>query len=221
MKELIQITDDMNGYGYPWVWNTIPFHYDSTCPVCGNPAYEDGWYPEREVMCETEKGTRYPDALANISHLIIVSDRVLHGFYDHGVTGFTPFPIVIGARSKKLQDVNPPVYWHLRVDGRCELDLEAMGTKVTVFCNRCYYSELEKVEGFGFIVKEGTWDGSDLFLCEYRDRYQFCSPKVFELAKQFQWTNFEFTHAEDISDINHFPRVIPHIKGKKPPLWKR
>ena len=221
MKVLIQITDDMNGYGYPWVWKTIPMRTESICPVCGQRAYAEGWYPAREVICETEKGTRYPDALANISNLIIVSDRVLRGFYDHGVTGFTPFPIVIGPRSKKLQDVIPPVYWHLRVDGRCELDLEAMGLKIPVFCDRCYYSEIEKKADYGFVVKEGSWDGSDLFLSKDRSNYVFCSQRVFDLAKKFQWTNFEFTHAEDISSIKHFPRTIPYIKGKKPPTWER
>ena len=172
-------------------------------------------------MCETEKGKRYPDALANISNLIIISDRVLQGFYDHGVTGFTPFPIVIGARSKKLQDVIPPVYWHLRVDGRCELDLDEMGVVVTEHCKRCYYSYLEKASGYGYAVKDGSWDGRDLFISPLNDRKKFCSPRLFELVKEFQWTNFEFTHAEDIYDTGHLPRTIPYIKGKKPPPWER
>ncbi len=158
-------------------------------------------YPRRLLEVEVEGGVRYPDVLGNAEFLLIVSEAVLDDWRRGGVTGYRAHPLrIASAKGKRIQEVKPPVYHHIEVTGRCELDLDAMGVTIVSVCPLCGYWKLRPMTGVPFVVKPGTWDGSDLFASAPYWRAQMCTDKVLRLAGENRRTNFRFVPLEKCGD---------------------
>jgi hypothetical protein len=144
----------------------------------------------------------------------------------NNITGYKKYPApVIQATGSKIKQRTPPPYYHIQVTGRCELDLEAIGIRIVTLCPKCGYGREEFLVDdphrdqenpfgfFPFVIKEETWDGSDLFVSELFDRHIFCSQKVFDLAGLNRRTNFRFTLPEDSGIDDN--RDIDYIKAAR------
>ncbi len=187
--------------GWTWAWSLIPRldTISSVCDVCHIGRLYPGRYPERSLGVAVEGGTKYPDVLGCGSYpLLIVSAQVIADWKKNDVSGYREFLLTVTkSQGKKIEVVTPPQYFHIEVSGRCLLDLEAMGVDITYQCPKCGYTRKNPTNGFPFIVRQETWDGSDLFISELFPQSVFCTQKVFDLAASNRRTNFCFKQPGD------------------------
>ena len=205
---------DNSVYSPQWAraWKIIPSltTLGVLCDVCGKGRLYPDRYLERPLTTEIEGRAKYPDVLGCAAPLFVVSEHILGDWMQNDISGFKPFPLhVIKPANLESENALPPNYFHLKIMGRCQLDLEAMGIQITYVCPKCGYrnedlttlpssnEDFDPFNNFGFVIKEDTWDGSDLFVSELFDGVKFCSERVFHLAGLYKHTNFRFLLLED------------------------
>jgi len=147
--------------------------------------------------------------------LLIVSEKVLNDWNSANVSGFEYYSVGINKiNSEKLKDKEPPKYFHIIVTGRCELDLDKMGIKIKKKCPSCgkVFFDKEPWEMNKLIIKESTWDKSDLFISELFPAIYLCTEKVIITACQNKHTNLEFIEPKDALTIMPPPKTIDYLK---------
>lgn len=194
------LTDNTNNSrGWAYAISIIPKSELITinCPECGTRVS----YPSGEFDVVIESGSKYPDNLQCGAYpFLIVSEKVVSDWESNGVTGFEKLKVNIAkANSEKLKNIEPPQYYHILVKGKCELNLKEMGVTLVKTC-KCGKKNFEPVTGFPFVIKEETWDGSDLFISDLFPRVYFCSEKLIYLAGKNKRTNFLFQAPEAMSE---------------------
>lgn len=167
------------------------------CLECGSV----GSYPKGEFKVDIEGGTKYPDILLCGEYpLLIVSERVVDDWKKDRVKGFDYYRVEINKIfSKRLTAEEAPIYYHIVVNGRCELDLGKMDLNIKHKCKTCGHVTFDKPtwQANKFVIKESTWDGSDLFVSEIFPRIVICTEKVIVNACRNKHTNFLFHLVED------------------------
>jgi len=192
---------------WPWAVTLHPrlSEISASCDVCNIGRLYPEKYPERSFTVDVEGGSAYPDVLACGAYpLLIVSEAVIEDWESQQVTGYEKFPVNIGrVEEVKNKLANPPQYYHIKVNGRCLLNLNAMGVEVAFHCPKCGYTEIRNrpLMGCKFVIVSATWDGSDLFVNPYFPAVVFCSRRVFELAGQNRRTNFRFELPEKMDEF--------------------
>jgi hypothetical protein len=137
-------------------------------------------------------------------HPIMVSQRVVTAFQQHGITGCQPKAVeVIKKASRRLDVRTAPQYYFLEVTGRIGVTVPG-------------YTERNEVEPdlAGKLAK--AWDGPDVFgepPSELGRWALFCSEKVFELARTQRWTNCGF---QPLHYFAPFHRRYLHYKSGLP-----
>ena len=200
--------------GWPWAGKLYPHpcKTGTLCPLCGKGILYPGRYPAYPITAGIEGGTAYPDVLGCSNPLFVVSQSVISDWEAANVTGYKQHPfLIVRAKSSDSDLAMLPRYYHIEVTGRCQIDLEAMGIEVTFYCPTCGYRKEERIvqneveddpfDIYPFVIREETWDGSDLFVSELFERNVFCSQKVFDLAGLNERTNFEFKLPENYAEL--------------------
>ncbi len=175
-------------------------------------------YPSEPIGTIVERGSKYADMMENTAFLPVFRVEVLDAFRAAGIGPFPEYPFEIVRASKKLRELGAPEYRHIRVDGRVELDLKAMRVR----WERDRTGKLaptDAKDGLRFLIKPGTWDGSDLCRAPHYQNIIFCTERVWRLAREHQWTNMRFEVPEDISRTGLHPRVVEYRakRGILPP----
>jgi hypothetical protein len=179
---------------FPWAYSITPplATIGQRCNVCTNGYLFPGWYPDAPLTVSVNTGRKYPDVLGCGAYpLLIVSQAVLDDWSAVGLRGYEAFPLSVRAEPGAPR-LAAPIYYHLKITGRCELDTDAMGIKVLFSCPRCLYREIEPITDHALIMKRDTWDGSDLFSSDLFPMVTFCTESVQKLATQNSRTNFRF-----------------------------
>lgn len=185
---------------HTWAFSLIPriSEISALCDVCGHGGLFPDWYPERPFSVIIGKGKIFPDILGCGAYpLTILSERVLATWSSLGLGSYTAFPLDVIVEPSSGRPTPPP-YYHIKITGRCELDLQAMGVTITYTCPKCHYNEIEPVFGYPKIIKRETWDGSDVFASDIFPMAPLCTSRVVELAKKHKWTNFRFEPMDGI-----------------------
>jgi hypothetical protein len=185
---------------FAWAFTIVPrlSEIGELCDVCGKGRWYPSWYPERPLSVIIGKGKTYPDILGCGAYpLLILSERVLTTWDSLGLGSYSAYPMNIISEPAGKRPTPPP-YYHVKITGRCQLDLEAMGLKVIYRCPKCDYSEVVETKendpraGLHQVIKPETWDGSDVFVADINPRGPFCTGRVAALAERNKWTNFRF-----------------------------
>ncbi len=182
--------------GWTWAHNLIGFYEKSTrCDVCGRGNLFPDYYPEYPLSVEVEGGTQYPDILGCGAYpLFIVSENVIKDWEVRAIRGYEKFALsVVKATGKKIKDIVPPSYYHIKVTGRCNLDLEAMGLEIIQHCPKCLYTRADPMVHDRYIIDAKSWDGTSLFISELFPSKICCTQDVLDLASVNKRTNFRFT----------------------------
>jgi hypothetical protein len=190
--------------GWTWAASLLPrlSSVGRRCNACGRGPFFAGGYPSLPLGIGVEGGTKYPDVLGCGSYpLLIVSQAMVDDWRGGGVTGYELFPVtVVAAKGPRIREQGPPPYYHVRVTGRCRLDLKAMGMRVTSTCRACGSREYVPVVARGCVIDERTWDGSDLFVSDLSPAITFCTQKVYDLASLNRRTNVRLVPPERCGD---------------------
>ncbi len=152
-------------------------------------------YPSGAFNVIVEGGSKYPDILKCGSYpFLIVSEKVVSIWYNADIKNFIIYPVGISqVNSKKLEDIQPPKYFRIEIEGQCKIDLEASRLKVIRHAPKCHYLVTKPSTPAGFIMKANSWDGSDLFRdSNLYPRVNFCTQRVLNLASKYKLTNFRF-----------------------------
>lgn len=164
------------------------------CPKCGRTRIN---HTNRNISLLIEGKGKLPDYLMCGHYpFMIVSDRVLKAWEKVEITGYTSFPIeLIDQQMEEIQNVQ---YHNIIIDGRAELDFDKMGIKIIKICCKCGAVEYNKhAWEFGVaIMKEGTYDNSDLFVFKYFEASPVCTEKVLETVYINKLSNFVFNSYE-------------------------
>jgi len=189
--------------------------YLDSCPECKRSIFNR---ENKDLSLVIEGKIKLPDyLLCGHFPLFLVSQKVIEKWEENNMTGYEAFPI------KKLLDKNgndlatDVQYFNVIITGRVELDFEKMNVFIKYQCSMCggigggiEYNK--KVWEFGEkIIKQGTHDGSDLFVAKYFESTPICTSKLLEIVYKEKLTNFEFSHHE--SDVT-FPKLPPAINLK-------
>jgi len=135
--------------------------------------------------------------------LTIVSDKVLKAWENEGVTGYESFPVKL-VNSEQIE-IDDQQYHNITIMGRAELDFSKMGVTITNICDVCGGVEYNK-ETWEFgpaIIKENSYDNSDLFVCKHFISAPLCSLKVLKIVYESKLSNFYFENFETSFMIGH------------------
>ena len=162
----------------------------SKCPKCDRTRYN---YANRELSLLVEGKGKLPDYLMCGHYpLMIVSDRVLTIWEKEGVTGYTSYPVVLV--DQQMEEIINAQYYNIIISGRAELDFTKMGVKIKKVCSKCGAVEYNK-ETWEFgeaIMKESTYDKSDIFTYQFFEASPACTKKVLEIVYRNKLTGFRF-----------------------------
>ena len=128
--------------------------------------------------------------------LTIVSDRVVYIWGVNGITGYESSPVkLVDKRGKEIVGIR---YYNIHVTGKAELDFEGMGLEFQNICTKCGFADYAEKEGNNWgpghdVIKENTYDGSDLFTFKHCEWVSMCTPKVRKIAHKYKLSNFKFS----------------------------
>ena len=166
----------------------------SNCPKCGRVRFNDS---NRKLSLLIEGDGAMPDLL-HCGHfpLTIVSERVLSAWEGARLSGFESYPVNLFFEGGK--EISHPQYYYIVITGRAELDFQKMGVEITGTCDVCGVVDYDRPTWeFGeAIMKDESYDGSDLFVFKYFESSVTCSIKVLETVYRKRLTNFRFSEFE-------------------------
>lgn len=185
--------------GFTWAASIRPRSeiFRRVCPEFGIVAQ----YPSGKFDVVVEGGNRYPDILGCGAYpFLIVSESVVNAWHDAGILCFQYYIVNVAqvrSKSKQLNEMIPPHYYRIEIDGRCEIDLGASGLEVVRYAPECEYLATNPSLATGFQMVAGSWDGSPLFRDPlHYPRVSFCTQLVLDLARTYRFTNFRFEPME-------------------------
>lgn len=179
---MYQLSTDMaNKYAYLKKLLKGNVYLRKTCPYCGNDSeWDDSIY--ENLVFEVSGNKIFPDKIIYGGHpgLLIISQKALMAFESEGVTGYSPFPVTLCQKGETLE----VQYYVLKVEGKAEFNYKKMGCKPKFYCKECNYAELDRTNFDRTYIKDGSWDGSDLFLTD------MCTERVLDIIKKYKLTGF-------------------------------
>lgn len=163
------------------------------------------WIPQRlphegeEINCHAwfeNARKRWPDALSVGGAIQLVSRRVYKTFESEGLASYRVLPLEPAPRHSGLpKGMEMPAYVALLHNPGLEIEWEYLD----VTPNRNPRLRLMNRRWKGWVPKEDVWKGFDLFRVE--DGPACCTRRIIELARQHNWTNFEFKPLEVRRDM--------------------
>lgn len=157
----------------------------------------------RNIDLLVEGKGKYPDILL-CGHwpVLIVSDKVLKKWKENNISGFHNYSVRLFRSNGEEIPTDQAFYHHIIITGRSELNLEMMGVQIISKCGECETVKFNKgTWEFGTpIMKQNSWDGSDLFSFNYFHSSPLCGMKSLELIQNNKLTNFSVTRMEDMFD---------------------
>lgn len=179
--------------GYTWAYKIIPKSeiYENICQTCGKITR----YPIGEFDVVVEGGSKYPDVLGCGEYpFLIVSEDIINDWIGAGITCFAKYCVGISeSKGSKIQEIEPPQYYRIEIDGRCKINLKDSGLEIKRSCESCGDITTTPLTAKGFRMQSSSWDGSDLFRdIELYPRVNFCTEKIAQLAGKNKRTNFRF-----------------------------
>lgn len=189
--------------GYPWI-NHIQtgLIIRDKCRSCGVRLCQ----PEGNirVTLEPTKGTRWPDVLGCGAYpLFIVSSNTIDAFQKAGISNLLMGKVeIFGSLPNKLQSHTPPNYFWIDGNqlGGAELDFDASGFVGVKFCPECKNRthdigatyDRQRSGNWPLVIKEGSWNGLQLFTTNLSPTAFFCTATIVEIAQIYKLTNFRF-----------------------------
>ena len=180
----------------------------SNCPICGRTRFN---HANKDLTLIIEGKGKLPDyLLCGHFPLIIISHRVIEAWGKYQIGGYESFPIrTVNAQGVEIcREIQ---YQNVIITGRAELDYKKMDVKIVKECSMCGGVEYNKdTWEFGTtIMKEGSYDNSDLFAFKHFEMAPLCNLKVVKIIYEMKFTNFGFRNID-----NKFNFFAPKIDAK-------
>lgn len=175
--------------------------YDKkSCPFCGKYTVISSY---ENLLFEISSGKVFPDNImyGGYPGPLFISQKALEAFEKEAVTGYNAFPISI---YEKREQVNYQ-YYVLEVYGNAVYNYKKMGCKPDFYCEKCGCVKLKKTSFENTYIKEGSWDGSDLFL------ENKCTDRVVGVIKKYKSTGFMAT--DIVHSMNPYLEYSQYIKS--------
>jgi hypothetical protein len=126
---------------------------------------------------------------------LLISQRVLHLFDQHHVTGFEVKPAKVSfSTASKTQ---PPDLFELVVSGWGGLAAPAAGASLVESCPACGFKQYAIAEP-SLLIDPAAWDGSDLFFVWPLPGYRFASDRLAGILRQEGVSGLELIPAAEI-----------------------
>lgn len=156
----------------------------------------------RETTLMVEGKGKLPDIiLCGHYPLIIVSEKVLDAWEKEYLTGYDSF--IVKLINSEMVEISKEIkYYNIIITGRADLDFEKMGIKIISKCSECGQVKFDK-ESWEFgtaILKEGTYNNSDLFVLNHFEGVPLCNKKNLEIIYKYELTNFRFEKIDTMFD---------------------
>lgn len=164
------------------------------CTTCEHRGQKQPVGPIELVL---DPGTGYPDILSCLRDLplLVVSQRVVQVWWEAGIQGFEAFPATVIQVRGFSADRTIPDYFYVRVTGRGQLDEALTPIKRCPACGDVLFDPTLK--NAGYVLKEGSWNGFDLFATDEFPQVTLCTERILKLAGQHRFTNSRFTPAAE------------------------
>ena len=195
--------------GYTWAWSLKP-RPPGLLLRCKKCTAGLSTYPKHPLGLSVEGGVKYPDILGCGGYpLLIVSQNVIDDWEKAGITGYEKYEAnIVEANGKRIRDLKPPQYYHINITGRAQYDMDAMGFRCEVVCNYCGHTRFvdsnnEMNIPSPTIIKEGSWDGSDMFAADITPGRSFCTEKILFLTGMNERTNCRFVPLDDNDPVSN------------------
>ena len=187
-------------------------HYEEYRVPCScGSRYKKKAFKAIDVIIEG-KGS-YPDFLfCGHYPLLIVSDKVLNLWNENEVSGFQSYPVRIFRAGCLETPQTEASYHNIVITGRNSLDFEQMGISIVSQCPKCGYTKYNKrTWEFGQpIIKDGAWDGSDLFVFERFEASPACVLRNLKIMYENKITNASIRNLSSFFNVGD-----PDLKLKK------
>jgi hypothetical protein len=195
---------------------------EQICSVCGKKltAQKNENYYDRPMEALLDKsGNNWTNIIGSGERpfFTVVSQRTLEIWEKEGIGTFPAFPVTLLPPYPKKMTEPPPMYYRLdykKMEG-VEIDLVASGfvdVKVNSICGHYFYnnaksSALSESQITPFILREDTWNGTNVFRPKYLVGYMFCTEKVVDCAAKYKMMNFQFIPLEIAGSATAFRGV--------------
>lgn len=186
------------------------------CSVCRREWVKDLLLDEQVQLTIALSGSRFPDFLGCV-YTELISEKVREVFIKKNITRYHLGEIqILSANTISLKDkkelrrdglqikniaVEPPNYYRLFIDGKAELH-EKSGIVLVEKCEVCGYQKYRPKDKNNFFptlyLKDGSWDGSDLFRVKEFPAVVFCSERFVEIYKKNNLTGLLFDKVDII-----------------------
>lgn len=229
----------MNTRNYsPWISEFVNKEdyciIEHSCSICGLKymAQRSESYYDRPMKALLYTGNRWTDIIGSgeRSFFTIISQRVLEIWESEGIGKFPSFPVTVIPPYKKMTEP-PPMYHRLdykKMEG-AELDLEVSGFISPKYCEVCQthsydWIQSDRMKNFKitpYVIKEGTWNGDNVFRPSYPEGFMFCTEKVVDCAAKYKMTNFCFTPLEIAHSAVSFRGIDYTVKNWRKKMEKQ
>ena len=213
------------GFGTKWTYGEVmdPVIYGDSqnCPVCGGPVSKLKWLPPHFVKLSSGKPQKWSDFVWGAGFPLLISERFKEIYHLEGMKGiesFSPVKVVrMGTRKTGEFPVTPPTYYLPAIPwgGADQDDLASemwYEHPEKVKCNYCRggsgVRSQEKV-----IIREGSWDGSDIFKPIHSPVFFMASERFKEVSEKYGLTNIwlipseKYGYSEVITHFGHLWHV--------------
>lgn len=141
--------------------------------------------PSQPLQLTWAEGSRLMDYTGTTAVLpIVVSKKLVDTLKEHGVSGWSTFPIELRGKAGELIDG----FYGLVVTGQCG-PLQLGRSRVVTRCAKSGHGEVEVKVGLFF--DESTWDGSDMFT-PHGTTFNFVTGRLKALMENAKLSNVKF-----------------------------
>lgn len=179
-----------------------PKNIYTKCETCGSVDIRKDVY---SVDLEIEGKGKFPDILLCGAYpFLIVSEKVIRTWEKESLTSYKAHDVRLFRRDQEIKDVK---YYNIEVTSESELDFEKMGVKIVKICPECgrVIYDKETWEFGKAYIKDGTWNGTELFYVRYFNRAILCTKNLLEISHKNKLKNFTFHKFEDSFNFGSEP----------------
>jgi len=217
---------------HPWAYR-VRSETERTRFRCEGCRISEEYY-EGSADVEVQDGAKWTDRIGGDGAgraRLIISDRVLEGLLEYGITGFRAYPVSFSKiSSARLRKLSRPNYHILTVEQGIEFEQSFRADIPNEWlCPNCKALKREAPQEYrDFIYNEiqwqrrltpilNSWSGLDIFRGHNGPAGFYCSEKVLELAHERGWTNFRFNMIDATTRHTAWWAGIDYLSKAWPP----
>ncbi len=178
------------------------------CPVCRTPYL----LQLTDLYLGVERGSIYPDFLHCPAGILVISENVLNAWQKTGIKGYSYYQAHVDKiYTKGLKGKNVPIYYHIAIDGFCDIERKRTDIEIIYECKKCGVIKYKQKWDTGeakFAFDYETWDGTNILRTKIFN-FPFCTREIVECALRTNHTGVRFFHSQDVlrGDKRHIEKI--------------